>query len=267
MTKFLAAVTESRCFLIRLRMSESILPLVVFLGSVRLWDCECQILKLRFQTSDYRRGSWDQPPHRLFGFRNLINRTIEQHFSIHDLVESTLIHRPNFCHTWSCDVIMSPGRLPKKENTPQQATLAALALHISSHHFSYPPMSLLPSKDIIPRKILAFRTITSILAMIQQEQPFKVSNELPRTWNLRIVRNSRYPMLFVTSPSPIKTSPRLLPNMMTIHLRSSLALISPEMRAHLLVCSHHWRWRWQDSGSFSSPKIFIGMTQNLQLGR
>ena len=74
---------------------------------------------------------------------------------------------------------MSPGRLPKKENTPQQATLAALALHISSHHFSYPPMSLLPSKDIIPRKILAFRTITSILAMIQQEQPFKVSNELP----------------------------------------------------------------------------------------
>lgn len=40
-------------------------------------------------------------------------------------------------------------------------------------------MSLLLSKDIIPRKILAFRTITSILAIIQQERPFKVSNELP----------------------------------------------------------------------------------------
>jgi hypothetical protein len=41
-------------------------------------------------------------------------------------------------------------------------------------------MSLVPSKD---RKILAFRTITSILSMIQQERPFKVSNELPTNLN------------------------------------------------------------------------------------
>jgi len=39
-------------------------------------------------------------------------------------------------------------------------------------------MSLLPSEDILPRNILAFRTITSILHLIQQERPFKVSDDL-----------------------------------------------------------------------------------------
>jgi hypothetical protein len=39
------------------------------------------------------------------------------------------------------------------------------------------PSHISPSKDILPRNILAFRTITTLLALIQQERPFKVSDE------------------------------------------------------------------------------------------
>lgn len=38
------------------------------------------------------------------------------------------------------------------------------------------PSHISPSKDILPRNILAFRTISTFLGLIQQERPFKVSD-------------------------------------------------------------------------------------------